>query len=272
MSITSRQPQHLYLSDNAHCGVFPFHVEPFSEDYRGRLSWCFLGNHLLRCASLHAGMCGFGYEDMQRIHHAWVLSRLVIDIHLMPITGQPYTIETWVNKTYRQFTDRLFAITGVEGVPYGFATSTWALIDIESRHPMELATLPNGGFADRIIAQDVPVKGFGHIRLKDKAMARQLTAYYSDLDINGHVNSIRYIEMMLDLFPKEIYDKQHVARLEVAYCNEAHSGDTLTLYTAQAPTPDTTLIEICKADNLPVVKAAITFAPDTGQAACPAQT
>ena len=103
--------ENTYLKGDPRGGIFPFVVEPFSEDYTGRLSWHFLGNHLLRCASLHAGQHGFGYDDMQKSRHAWVLSRLVIEMEEMPTTGEHYVIETWVNRIYRQFTDRLFAIT-----------------------------------------------------------------------------------------------------------------------------------------------------------------
>ena len=47
--------ENTYLKGDPRGGIFPFVVEPFSEDYTGRLSWHFLGNHLLRCASLRAG-------------------------------------------------------------------------------------------------------------------------------------------------------------------------------------------------------------------------
>ncbi|MDO4929745.1 MAG: thioesterase [Bacteroidales bacterium] len=255
----SNPSAHLYLKGDARGGAFPFVVEPFSEDYTGRLSWRFLGNQLLRCASLHAGMCGFGYDDMQEAHHVWVLSRLVVELEEMPRTNEAYTIETWVSRIYRQFTDRLYAITGNDGRAYGFAHSTWALIDVQSRQPMELSTLPDDGFVRFLIDRDVPIKGAGRIRLKtDGEPARTLQAYYSDLDINGHVNSIRYIEMMLDLFPKSLYDATPVRRIEVAYSAESYCGDVLKIYTTDAGN-GTHLVEIQKEGGVTVVKAAITF-------------
>ena len=67
---------------------------------------------------------------------------------------------------------------------------------------MDLAELPNGGFSSALIEKEIPIAGPGRIRLKNTENAvRTRQAYYTDLDINGHVNSIRYIEMMLDLFP-----------------------------------------------------------------------
>lgn len=211
-------------------GKFPFVVEPFSEDFTGGLSWRFLGNQLLRCASLHAGAHGFGFDEMMRSRHVWVLSRLVVELDDMPRTGEHYTIETWVSKVYRQFTDRFFSLTGNEGRVYGYACSVWALIDVDSREPADLAALSQGGALFAVDGRGIPVKGPGRIRVKSGEPVRSLSACYSDLDINGHVNSIRYIEMVLDLFPREYYEKGGVKRIEAAYCAEAYLGDILHIY------------------------------------------
>jgi len=212
-------------------GRFPFVVEPFSEDYSGHLSWFFLGNHLLRCASLHAGMHGFGYDDVMRSHHVWVLSRLVIELEKMPRTGDSYTVETWVSKIYRQFTDRLYAITGEGGKVFGHGYSVWALIDMDSREAMDFSELPDEGFADAVIDRTVPIKGPGRVRVKAQEPVRSLKASYSDLDINRHVNSIRYIQMILDLFGEQLCQEgQRVRRLDVAYCSESYCGDQLDFF------------------------------------------
>ena len=53
---------------------------------------------------------------------------------------------------------------------------------------------------------------------------------YNDIDVNGHVNSVKYIEHVLDLFSLDWYASHRLQRLEVAYVAEAHCGDTLRLY------------------------------------------
>lgn len=274
MTTSSENPDataHLYLQGDLRGGVFPFVVEPFSEDHTGRLAWGYLGNLLLRCASLHAGQCGFGYDDMQKTRHAWVLSRLVVDLKEMPRTGQEFTIETWVSSVYRQFTDRLFAITSPCGFVYGYAFSTWALIDVTTRQPLEFSQLPDGGFSRYVIERGVPIAGPSRIRLRGvESPVRTAQAYYSDLDINGHVNSIRYVEMMLDLFPLSVHDAAPVNRIDVAYSAESHSGDMLSFFMAPNPeggagksdAEDTRLVEIRKGAAQPgttVVRAALTF-------------
>lgn len=66
--------------------------------------------------------------------------------------------------------------------------------------------------------------------MASKEPAAALVAKYSDIDINGHVNSIRYIEHILDLFPIEMYRERRIRRFEMAYVAESYYGDELTLF------------------------------------------
>ena len=95
---------------------YQYKVEPFSEDVRGNLSW---GNLILRCASLHAGNHGFGYSEMIASKQVWVLSRLVIEMDSLPKTNEEFSIKTWVDRVYRQFTDRHFSVLRPDGSAYG---------------------------------------------------------------------------------------------------------------------------------------------------------
>lgn len=238
-------------------GRFPYKVEPFSEDFSGRLSWFFLGNHLLRCASRDAGTHGFGLEEVMVSHRAWVLSRLVVELDEMPRSGENYTIETWVSKIYRQFTDRLFTIVGDGGKVFGHAFSIWALIDFDSREPIDFATLGNEAFSRAVNEREIPIKGPGRVRVKSTEPVRTATACYTDLDINGHVNSIRYLQMVLDVFTDEIY-RQHraVKRIEMAYCAESYCGEQL-LFFREDGSDGRHCVEIRRANGEVLVKAAV---------------
>jgi acyl-ACP thioesterase len=56
---------------------------------------------------------------------------------------------------------------------------------------------------------------------------------YNDIDINGHVNSVKYIEHVLDLWDIDWYREHHLKRFEIAYVAEAHQGDLLNFYREQ---------------------------------------
>ena len=210
-----------------------YRVEPFTEDHTGHLSWGLLGNQILRCAGMHADARGFGFKDMIRSNHVWVLARLVIEMDRMPATGEDYAIETWVTRVYRQFTDRLFSIQAPGAdKPFGHAMSTWALIDMDTRRPRDLSTLPEGDIGEYICEEQVPIAEPSRVVVKAKEPVYTLTAGYSDLDVNGHVNSIRYLQMAMDLFSATICGEgRRVRRAEMAYGGESYVGDQLQFFT-----------------------------------------
>jgi len=45
---------------------------------------------------------------------------------------------------------------------------------------------------------------------------------YCDLDFNRHVNSSRYIELLLNQWPLEYHDANRLTRFEIAYLHEAY--------------------------------------------------
>ena len=56
---------------------------------------------------------------------------------------------------------------------------------------------------------------------------------YNDIDINGHVNSVKYIEHVLDLWDIAWYREHRLKRFEIAYVAEAHQGDKMDFYREQ---------------------------------------
>lgn len=206
---------------------FSFHVEPFTDDVTSHLSWRNLGLQLLACAGYHADTHGFGFEHMSQYHRAWVLSRLVMDFEDRPCTHQEYCIETFVNKVYRQFTDRMFIVsTGDKTLGYGY--STWALIDYETRMPVNLDDLPNGGFQAALTDRTLPIDGPGRIRVKSQEPVASHHVGFTDLDVNGHVNSMRYIELLLDQYITNA--EQTIRRIDIAYAHETMLGENLLIF------------------------------------------
>ena len=69
-------------------------------------------------------------------------------------------------------------------------------------------------------------------RLLEKLFDGDFELLVSDY-INGHINSVKYIEHVLDLWPLEWYREHSIRRFEIAYVAEAHAGDKLSFYREQ---------------------------------------
>ncbi len=220
------------MNANNKVGTFYFVAEPFHVDFTGRLTMSALGNHLLNCAGFHAADRGFGMAALNDYHYTWVLSRLAIELDHMPHQYEKFTIQTWIENVYRLFTDRNFAILDGQGKPLGYARSIWAMISMGTRKPADLLSLHGGNIIDYVCQdKDCPIDRPGKIiKVSEDHPAGEYRARYSDIDINGHVNSIKYIEHILDSFSMEMFKTKQIKRFEMAYSAESYYGDTLLFY------------------------------------------
>ena len=243
---------------NSKIGNYQFVAEPFHVDFTGHLTMGVLGNHLLNCAGFHATERGFGIGTLNEENYTWVLSRLAVELDEMPCQYEAFSIQTWVENVYRLFTDRNFAILDKEERKIGYARSVWAMISLNTRKPADLLTLHQGGITEYVCDEPCPIEKPSRIKVVSQEAADVLTAKYSDIDINGHVNSIRYIEHILDLFPFDIYRTKRIRRFEMAYVAESYYGDTLSFYLDEGE-DDTYQVEVRKNAGEVVCKAKVVF-------------
>ena len=218
------------MSELGKIGTYQFVAEPFHVDYTGHLTIGVLGNHLLNVAGFHSHDRGFGIDRLNKEHYTWVLSRLALEMYDLPMQYESFTIETWVENVYRLFTDRNFAVLNKEGKAIAYARSVWAMIDTETRKPVDLMAIHDGDIAGYICDKDCPIDKPSRIKVSSKEPVAILPVKYSDMDINGHVNSIRYIEHILDLFPVDAFKEKRVRRFEMAYVAETMATDTMAYY------------------------------------------
>ena len=240
-------------------GEYAFVAEPFHVDFAGRLTLGVLGNHLLNCAGFHAEERGFGMATLNEMHYTWVLSRLAIELDALPRQYERFTVRTWVEAVYRLFTDRDFELAAADGTVVGRARSVWAMISMETRKPADLLALHGGGIEGYVCQRDCPIVKPGRIKLAGGRHVADHRAVYSDIDVNGHVNSVRYIEHVLDLFPLERFRSQRVRRFEIAYVAESYWGDTLSFFVDEKAEGEFD-IEIRKNGAEPVCRSRVIFA------------
>ena len=237
-----------------------FICEPFHSDFSGHLTLSVLGNHLLNCAGQHASARGFGMKYLMTINRSWVLSRLAIEMEEMPKMYTKFNVETWVESAMRYFTSRNFRVVGEDGQVFGYGRSIWAMIDTETRQPTDLFAIDNGAINNWIEKdKECPIDKGGRVKMGDEAqLVRTIDTNYSDIDINGHINSVKYIEHVLDLWDIDWYQQHAIKRFEIAYVAEAHQGDKLSFYKEQIAENEY-CVRICKDDNVETCRSKVVF-------------
>lgn len=213
-------------------GSYEFLAEPFHCDYSQHLFMGHLGNHLLNAADFHSNDRGYGMNVLGPQHRTWVLSRLAIEMERMPKAYDHFTVETWVESVMKFFTSRNFAISASDGSVLGYGKSVWAMIDTQSRQPVDIFSINDGLIKEYVETEKpCPIAKSGRVKVTAYAeLVRTIDTYYNDVDVNGHINSIKYIEHVLDLFDIDFYKANRLKRLEVAYVAETYQGDKLSFY------------------------------------------
>ena len=245
----------------------PIVVDPFNTDHARRWTWSSLGKALLNAAENHAKARNFGMMDLNDRRYTWVLSRLTIEMEEMPGVYEEVAISTWIENIYRLFTNRNFSIKGADGHAFGYARSIWAMIDYETRQPAQLEQMEGEVFQQYLAPEEpCPIAPQGRVRpLQEADFVKAHHAKYSDIDMNGHVNSIKYVEHIMDLFSIEDYQQgRNLKRLEIAYMAESYFGDLLSFFRKQVDA-DTYEVEVRKDfipggdRGIPVVRALLRF-------------
>ena len=243
------------LTDEEKTGVSTFVPDSYLMDFRGRITVSTISMYLLQTASEHAANHGFGYSDMTKQHTTWVLSRLAVEVNEYPDISGPISVYTGVDEINRLFTSRCFEWKDQTGKTLGFARSIWAAIDLQTRKP---TTLDQTTISHYLCNRSCPIDKPGKIvpaEQHDAGMPYQLK--YSDLDINGHFNSIKYIEHMLDLFDLKLFSEKEIRRFEIEYKAEGMYGMELMLHKHQA-TDAKYALPICLEGNV-LSSAAVTW-------------
>ena len=238
-------------------------AEPFHCDFSHRLFMGHLGNHMLNAADFHSRDRGFGMDFLNNINKTWVLSRLAIEMEEMPVQYDKFYVETWVESAMRYFTNRNFRVVSADETNpkvYGYGRSIWAMIDTETRQPTNIFDIDNGAILNWVEKEkENPMAKLTRVQMDDKAeLVRTIDTYYNDVDINGHINSVKYIEHVLDLFPLDWYKEHPLKRFDIAYVAESHQGDRLNLYREQVD-ENVFCVRICKDDGTEVVRSKATF-------------
>lgn len=208
-------------------------VDPFNTDFVKRWSWMSLGKSLLNAAEQHAKARGFGMYDVNSDNYTWVLSRLCVEMNEMPLVWDHVNVTTWIENIYKLFTNRNFSIKSPSGKIYGYARSIWALIDYNTRQPQNLEEMYANNFSIYLNPEELcPITKQGRVKpLEDENWVKNIKTEYTDIDLNGHVNSIKYIEHIMNLFALSDYeDGRNLHRIEIAYMAESFFSDNLSLY------------------------------------------
>ena len=232
---------------------YSYMIEPKDADLVGRATMVSVFDYLMRTAHVDAQKHKLGVYEIRKKNLAWVISRAVVDMGTVLRDMDHFQVVTWISECNRIACVRNFIILDAEGKEIGHAVTQWSMIDFTTREAINLLNQPR---IIRHLHPEYPTCGLYPKKLfprKGPATRTEHKVVYSDLDFNGHVNSLKYIQWMLDQMPIEWASNHQLWHFDVNYVHEMHWGENPYILTRHEQ--DTTQFEICNSDGRAACRA-----------------
>ena len=207
-------------------GVYSWPVRTYECGPDGVATIASVCNWLQEAASLNAEAMAFSKSNFEAAGEniSWVLTRLKVRMSRFPKWGETVSILTFPRGGRRIVAYRDFALTGETGEDIGCATSEWMLIDLGSR---KIVPIPEGVFAaantvrEPVFGDEPPAKLRWDCR-EPVTDALVFRARRGDIDLNGHVNNVHYVEWLLEGRPATA---GLCSELDIVFKSETFAGE-----------------------------------------------
>ncbi|KAL5203627.1 hypothetical protein ABZP36_008498 [Zizania latifolia] len=196
-----------------------------------------LMNHLQETALNHvrtAGLLGDGFgatPEMSKRNLIWVVSKIQLLVEKYPAWGDMVQVDTWVAAAGKNGMRRDWHVRDYNsGQTILRATSVWVMMHKKTRRlskmPDEVRAEIGPYFNDRSAITEE--QGEKSVKTGDKLdgdatkqfIRKGLTPRWGDLDVNQHVNNVKYIGWILESAPISVLEKHELASMTLDYRKE----------------------------------------------------
>ena len=178
-------------------------------------------------ANVNASTLGFGYDEMMNSNTAWVLSRIHVKFNNTPKWRDEVNLKTWHKGVSKLFYLRDFILSDKEGNPMVLATTSWLIIDMNTRRLVRNSDLALSDTA--IHAIETPADKVVVPVDIEPELVRKHPVTWSEIDTNGHVNNVKYAVWAIDAVKQEDIKERPLKELLINYDAEVMPGDVVKI-------------------------------------------
>jgi medium-chain acyl-[acyl-carrier-protein] hydrolase len=231
-------------------------VSSYHTDFTGKAPLQSLCTFLQESAWNNANHLGFGYDDLLQNKRIWVLSRLLIKIYDYPRMGEKIYVQTWPSGIDGMFALRDFEIFNEKNEKLASAVSAWIVLNMETRRPIRTNSID--GLSEHIIQRRSLDIKMDKIQYPENPINKGwVTAVYSDLDVNNHVNNTKYIEWILNSYSLDFLRLKQPVELELNFLSETYHGDKINILSKESDDSVHFHVLIRESDKKEICKARI---------------
>jgi medium-chain acyl-[acyl-carrier-protein] hydrolase len=222
-----------------------FLVTSADTDFARKLRISSLINMYIQIAWHHAEELGFGISYLHQNNLAWVLSKLHLKIDAYPEWNDTLKLVTWPKGINRLFYLRDLEVNTKSGKQVARATSEWLIIDTKTKRP-KLKGPDNDVFNKNKDKHAIASLVENIDTLTGNFELFPLKISYSDIDLNQHLTTTRYIDWMFDTFEMDMHEKFHCTEVVLNFMREIPYGIEVSAKRNSCPDKNCHNFEIIK--------------------------
>lgn len=204
----------------------------YDTDASWRLKPTSFMNLAQEAAGRHAVYLGFGYDDLIKTNTAWILSRVHVEFVDTPKWRENITLNTWHKGLNRIFFLRDFLLTDDEGNTRVKATTSWLVLNLDTRRLVRDPKLMEEGTVCHEDVIETPADKVQMPKDVEAELVRRHTVSYSDIDTNGHTNNAMYMQWSMNSVGYDITSSRPVKEFTINFNHETKAGDVVDIYRA----------------------------------------
>lgn len=205
-------------------------LDPVYKNMYGRYKISYIFSIIQDIACLGAEDIGCGLDYVRKHDLMWVILKQRLQI-LKPLENyDKLTFYTYPGNNIKFIYTRYIYATDDKGDVILRYYSHWAILNHNNRH---ITTPDNNGVIPKVESRKDQLNTFMDINKdNDLTLMYQKKAKYSDIDMNNHLNNIKYVDMSLDCLDSSYYQNKSVKDIQLEYYKEIHENDTVDIYMA----------------------------------------
>ena len=172
-------------------------------------------------ANEHCQLLLAGRDDLALKGLTWVLFKIDLQIDRYPILGETVTVRTFTKGSSFKFFPRYYVVEDISGHQLCRAGSLWILMDRETRRTVTSKEfgmkLPN------VTEIEIPIRiSTASSKIVGNEIIGTYKPLYTDIDFNGHVNNIRYVDWLCNSLGLNTMTDREITFVSVGYNYEVH--------------------------------------------------
>ncbi|KAM7253994.1 hypothetical protein ACFE04_031676 [Oxalis oulophora] len=179
-----------------------------------------------------SGLVGDGFgvtPGMLENNLIWIVTKLSVEIDKYPTWDEVLEVDTWLRPSGKNGVQKDWIITNlVTGEVLGRATSNWMMMNEKTRRLSKIPEEVKAEISPFFLEKKDEIAQKKIEKLVDaKYINNNLKPKRSDIDMNHHVNNVKYSNWMLEAIPETILEECQLSSIILEFRRECGVSETI---------------------------------------------